>query len=405
MKSIGGRMTLETSTTRKLLLKLSAGLAILFATALLLAVAEFIARIAMSSPLSVHKLFPEYSRAIYKTIEFDSVANINRFGFRGAETRLLPGQVVVIGDSFAFGWGLPDDETWPKKLQDDLSKSGTPFDVYNLGRPGADPDDYLDIARTYIPVLRPKVLLVSLLQGEDLAQLLQKRIRDGDSQEVIPMSQTTSGTIERYFPGLVATSRFIHHPGIMATSTWEADVRFRLEHSALFKRFGETFALLPHDLQKLIETGNINPALIANAADFPDEYVAPYEQDNAPWLGERISLIVREIKLLVAANGGTLILLSMPHGAYFPTETKSNLGRMGYALAPANSNAPDEFVDKIADSTHTKAILLAQKLRSRNDLDKMWYAFDAHPTRYGSEVLEKHMFEVVRGVLVQSQNQ
>ena len=181
MKSIIGETGVKRSPLRKLLLNLSASLAILFFTILLLAAAEFTARRAMNNTLFVEKLLPEFSRAFYKTSEFDCVADINRYGFRGAETRLLPGQVVVIGDSFAFGWGLANDETWPKKLQEDFSKSATPYEVYNLGRPGADPDDYLDIARAYVPILKPKLLLVSLLQGEDWAQLLQKRIREKEN--------------------------------------------------------------------------------------------------------------------------------------------------------------------------------------------------------------------------------
>lgn len=401
MKSIIGETGVKRSPLRKLLLNLSASLAILFFTILLLAAAEFTARRAMNNTLFVEKLLPEFSRAFYKTSEFDCVADINRYGFRGAETRLLPGQVVVIGNSFAFGWGLANDETWPKKLQEDFSKSATPYEVYNLGRPGADPDDYLDIARAYVPILKPKLLLVSLLQGEDWAQLLQKRIREKENHGAASTPQSATGPIDRYFPGLVAVSRLIHHPTIMATSTWETDVKFRMKHSEFFKSFNEKMALLPQNIRTLIETGNINPALIANAADFPQEYVAPFEQTNYVWLEEHMRNVINQMKTLVEANGGSLVLLSMPHGAYFPSETRDNLGRMGYILAPANSNMPDEFVSGLAEASHTQAILLAQKLRSSTDLERMWYAFDAHPTKFGSEVLEKYIFEALRSVPVQ----
>ena len=154
---VGTKAALKTFGTGKLLLNLSAALILLFLTALLLFAAEFVSRLVIGNSAPVQKIFPEFSRAVYKTAEFDCVAHINKYGFRGTENRLLPGQVVVIGDSFVFGWGVSDDETWPTKLQDDLSKTCTPLKVYNLGRPGADPEDYLDIARAYVPVLRPKV--------------------------------------------------------------------------------------------------------------------------------------------------------------------------------------------------------------------------------------------------------
>jgi hypothetical protein len=77
-----------------------------------------------------------------------------------------------------FGWGEDNDQTWPKRLENRLASTDRPLKVYNLGKPDADPDDYLDIARSYVPFLKPKILLVSLLQGDDLAQLL---LKDGES--------------------------------------------------------------------------------------------------------------------------------------------------------------------------------------------------------------------------------
>ena len=129
MNLVGNKATLKTSGIRKPLLNLSVGLILLFLTALFLIAGELISRLVIGNAATSHKIFPEFSRAIYKTAEFDCVVHINRYGFRGTENRLLPGQVVVIGDSFVFGWGVSDDETWPTKLQDDLSKTGTPLKV------------------------------------------------------------------------------------------------------------------------------------------------------------------------------------------------------------------------------------------------------------------------------------
>ena len=38
-------------------------------------------------------------------VEFDIVAQANRFGFRGDESTIRTGQIVAIGDSYTFGWG------------------------------------------------------------------------------------------------------------------------------------------------------------------------------------------------------------------------------------------------------------------------------------------------------------
>jgi len=405
MNLVGNKATIKSSGVRKLLLNSSAVLILLFLTALFLMAAELISRLIIGNAAPSQKIFPEFSRAIYKTSEFDCVANINRYGFRGTENRLLPGQVAVIGDSFVFGWGVSDDETWPAKLQDHLSKTGAPLKVYNLGRPGADPEDYLDIARAHVPVLRPKVVLVSLLQADDLEQLLERRRRKMNSHDDALVTRSTGATVEKNFPGLISLARSIQHPTAMATATWEADVKFRMQHSAFFKVFNERVAMMPPDIRTLTETGNINPAMIADAAEVPEKFIAPYEEPDASWLDERITKILEEIKRLVEMNGGALILLSMPHPIYFPSETRENGGLMGFQLPPLGTDKPDEFADRLASKSHVKSILLAQKLRPRNDLSKIWFRLDGHPTQYGNEVLEKYIFEAMLSAMGQGHGQ
>ena len=244
-----------------------------------------------------------------------------------------------------------------------------------------------------------------LLQAGDLVQLLQRRSRNIESHDDVSVTRSISRTVEEGFPGLIAVARSIQHPTIMATSTWEADVRFRIQHSAFFKLFNERMAMLPPDIRTLTETGNINPAIIAGAAEDPREFIAPYEEPEASWLEERLTRIVDALKSLVEANGGTLVLLSMPRGEYFSSETRENHGRMGFELPPLRFNKPDEFAANIAAKSHVKAILLAQKLELRDDLNKIWYALDSHPTKYGNEVLEKYIFEAMLSVMAQGHDQ
>jgi hypothetical protein len=134
-------------------------------------------------------LTPE-SSVRYKTVEFDIVAHANRFGFRGDESTIRTGQIVAIGDSFTFGWGNNLGDTWEKVLARKLAGNRKPTEVYNLGRPGADPQDYLDIAKTYIPLLKPRLIIVALLQGDDIAQLIERGMR-------VPGAQPERSIVDR----------------------------------------------------------------------------------------------------------------------------------------------------------------------------------------------------------------
>ena len=73
-------------------------------------------------------------------------AEINDLGFRGHEPDpALDGdaglRVVCLGDSFTFGWGVEDDETYPVRLEAALAaareRAGAgPAEVLNVGLPG-----------------------------------------------------------------------------------------------------------------------------------------------------------------------------------------------------------------------------------------------------------------------------
>ncbi|MEI8012094.1 MAG: GDSL-type esterase/lipase family protein [Candidatus Omnitrophota bacterium] len=75
--------------------------------------------------------------------EFDYTAGINRWGYRGPdfENPKPSGvrRVFVIGDSFTFGVGSPDDQTIPALLQRGLGARERSIEVVNAGIGGTSP--------------------------------------------------------------------------------------------------------------------------------------------------------------------------------------------------------------------------------------------------------------------------
>lgn len=68
---------------------------------------------------------------------------INSCGMRGPERRIAkpPGtfRIALLGDSFAFGWGVRQEEGFAQRLEDNLNRisRGQPnFEILNLGVPG-----------------------------------------------------------------------------------------------------------------------------------------------------------------------------------------------------------------------------------------------------------------------------
>ena len=57
-----------------------------------------------------------------------------------------------------------------KQLEAHLRQRGHKVEIANLGRGGTYPRNYADVAEKAIPLLKPDLVLIAVLQGDDLAQ-------------------------------------------------------------------------------------------------------------------------------------------------------------------------------------------------------------------------------------------
>jgi len=97
--------------------------------------------------------------------DWDIVVTFNRYGLRDSKdlAQSKPGDLFVVGDSFAFGWGLEGDERFSDRLQRILRRP-----VYNVAIPG-DIVDYQRL-RDYAERNGAKIdrLIVALCMENDL---------------------------------------------------------------------------------------------------------------------------------------------------------------------------------------------------------------------------------------------
>lgn len=99
---------------------------------------------------------------------------INEFGLR-ERSELRPDnkgpgekRVVCIGDSFTFGWGIPVETCWVRRLEEDLRTTHGDVRTINCGASGAlTVDEYEVGLRTRFGQFQPDVVVVSIY-GNDL---------------------------------------------------------------------------------------------------------------------------------------------------------------------------------------------------------------------------------------------
>jgi hypothetical protein len=102
-----------------------------------------------------------YSRVAPGYPDVPYTLTVDKRGFRN-QADLEHYEVVVLGDSFAEGSKVSDDQNWPTIY---ATKSG--LTVYNLGMSGGNPDSYLETYEKFGRALSPKMVITLIYEGND----------------------------------------------------------------------------------------------------------------------------------------------------------------------------------------------------------------------------------------------
>lgn len=124
-----------------------------------------------ADPYLGHRMRPGLSSEVGNFAEFKTRVHIDRAGLRGPEIgRRRPGvlRVLVLGDSFTFGTGVEDGETYPALLADALSRAGAPAEGLNAGIGGYGLPDEVAWYEHYGRALQPDLVVLGIFTGNDL---------------------------------------------------------------------------------------------------------------------------------------------------------------------------------------------------------------------------------------------
>jgi hypothetical protein len=114
---------------------------------------------------------PWYQRLVEEQVDPDWTANIHRnaFGLRGHDLPTAKGpntkRILLLGDSFTFGSGVPNDADifaalLEQKLNAQLAERGTSVEVLNGGIPGSQTSDWVDLLQNVGDSFQPDVIIV-----------------------------------------------------------------------------------------------------------------------------------------------------------------------------------------------------------------------------------------------------
>jgi lysophospholipase L1-like esterase len=124
-----------------------------------------------ADPPRGYRLTPGFRGRMTNRVEYDTEVAINRQGLRGPEVEPLPPgglRILVLGDSFAFGVGAEQEESYPARLEEILRNRGVRAQVLNAGVPGYSVPDAVTWFQAHGKALDPDVVLLTVFTGNDL---------------------------------------------------------------------------------------------------------------------------------------------------------------------------------------------------------------------------------------------
>ena len=117
-----------------------------------------------------YKLRPNWE-TVHANIDFQVTVRTNNLGLRGEDiSEKKPAdvlRVLVLGDSFTFGYGVENDEAFPARLEALLyNRINRRVEVLNSGVPGWSTAQYWIFLRERGFVLEPDLVLVAIMEND-----------------------------------------------------------------------------------------------------------------------------------------------------------------------------------------------------------------------------------------------
>lgn len=351
-------------------------------------------------------IFPPHSKASYHSVEFDFTATINALGFRDREFhagRSAGCRVIVIGDSFTYGWGVSLDESWPKVLEVHMRDVGLRVEVANLGFPGGEPVGYANVAEKAIPLLEPDLVIVAVLQGDDLAQLRDSGVYAGAGGGPWTVRKTVGKVVRMLYPHLLTlvgrteASLNRRENELSANATWKEQAERSL--AQLGPNEKRRYGSLDGTIRRAFEAGELNPALVMLGVHHPEYYLRTFDLDirDVGTMIERMSKEFTRIRRAGERRSARVIIVSVPFGLYVnPYMFNTWKERYGFILdrRMLTSDSADQAIQRAAERVGLQFFAVTQGFRRHKDA-QFYFELDGHFTPRGHRFYAKELTPIV----------
>ena len=346
----------------------------------------------LSSANNSNYLFRPNSKMLYKTSEFNTYVNINKFGFRGNEKIIKKNQIVVVGDSFTFGYGNNDNEIWPKLLEEQIKESKLQFNnVYNLGVPGTNILDTIKTADKYFDKFKPKILIISFNSSSGIQDgMFTYKNKGGDNSR-------NRLRIKNMFPNIYFLFNSLKY-------AFKKNENFNvLEY---YKNAGVNYLKkennYDNELINLINEGNINPNLLYYANLYPNLSSSFWNNFNKKKIEENLyfNFLINQLNILKSKadyNDCAILLLPIADAKYVDSLTTKNYKRYGFNIndIDLNSNISEQTITNFFEEKN-KIMVIKTLNKLRNEKKEIYFPYDGHLNYNGNKIISDIVLEFLK---------
>jgi len=361
-------------------------------------------------------IFPPRAEQTFTSIEFTYTAHINSLGLRERELKPNPGvfRIAAIGDSYTYGWGVEAEQSWLRLLETGLRDKGYNVETVNLGKPGAGPPFYAEIAEKALPLVQPNLVLVVLHQGDDLAGAGPEGLDKLQKQE----GGAVAKLVRTVYPNITRMLRDARLARLGNQRSQEAppqkssaeDNRRWTENTAkndilakLSPDKRTRFDLLDEKVRDAFMRGMFNPYMVGLALDNPRIYIMPMMLDD-PWVKQCIGNMAGQLGRIQRAAkdvGATVAVLSIPDGVYVNDAAQQNITRVGYEIDPKLMTAEnaDEGFRRACDQAGLPFYTVSKGFVDRASEMDLFFELDSHPTAKGHALYAELMTPIIERII------
>ncbi|MDX2136086.1 MAG: SGNH/GDSL hydrolase family protein [Saprospiraceae bacterium] len=340
-------------------------------------------------------VFEPNTEAHYQTKEFDITAKTNSLGLRDREVSVDKGdkyRVLCFGDSWTFGWGVDAENSWPKKLESHLQANGIPnAEVINCGQGGQYPSVYLKYMEKAVPMLKPDLVLVGVLQGDDLAQEYESRFMGSDEMADGKSGGFSPGRLLRSGKQFLKSSFANTLAAMQRSRSGPVDVRKNWEQSAAGIIGGLTpiqklrFESLDKTMQDMFRTGDINPAILSGQVQYPERIIIFNDPEHpaTQFALQTLDKDLKGMKAVCEANGSRLVFCNMPT-SYFTGHqvVGSRVDEIAKQVLPYE-NQIDSMYRAVSTGNGVPYVEMTEHFARLEDKNAYFFRYDGHPNERG----------------------